>query len=168
MDPQTDPSTVIDTASATAPAPTVAANAPATDAPPAKKGFLASLLGSQGRLADLESQLVAEQTAHATTREQLTAAQGRVAEFEAMETRLEQEAAAAVSAAQEATTAAAQAAAEVPQTVAAQVRDVVAGLGVAEEKLAPVQETLPEKSEEFSHLKGRDRAAAAFNAQFAK
>jgi transcriptional regulator with XRE-family HTH domain len=79
---------------------------------------------------------------------------------EALEARLEQEATAARA---EAATAQA-AVASVPQQVAAQVAAVVETLGVTEAALPAVQADPPKG--DFSHLTGRDRAAAAFNAQF--
>lgn len=140
---------------------TVAATA---QEPVAKKGFLSSLFGANERAAELANQLAAEQSAHAATRQELTAAQSRIAEFEAMEQRLEQEAQQAAAATEQAATAAAQ----VPAQVASQVADVVATLGVPEEALAPVQTEPAAKGQEFASLTGRARAAAAFNAQFQK
>lgn len=144
---------------------TVAANA---QEPVAKKGFLSSLFGANERAAGLANQLAAEQSAHAATRQELTAAQSRIAEFEAMEQRLEQEAQQAAAAANQAAEQAAAAAAQVPAQVASQVADVVATLGVPEEALAPVQTEPAAKGQEFASLTGRARAAAAFNAQFQK
>jgi hypothetical protein len=59
------------------------------------------------------------------------------------------------------------AAAAVPQQVASQVAAVVESLGVPEARLPAQQANPPAKGEEFSHLKGLERAAAAINAQFA-
>ena len=145
---------------ATAPAPAVEAS----QENPRKTGFLASLLGNGARIAELENELNAERAAHATTRTELATAQGRIAEFEALEAQLEQEAAAA----QAAATQAQAAAAEVPHRVAAQVAAVVETLGVPESALPAQQATPPAKGEEFAHLKGLDRAAAAINAKFGR
>jgi len=157
-------------ATATAPEATapVVASEPAATEGNRKTGFLASLFGKDDAIRNLESQLASEQQAHAATLASLADAQGRIIEFEAMEARLEKEVAAAAQTAQQATAAATTAAENVPQQVAAQVRDVVAGLGVEEEKLVAVQTEPAAKGDEFSHLKGRDRTAAAFAAQFAK
>lgn len=58
------------------------------------------------------------------------------------------------------------AAQDVPRQIATAVQDVVSGLGV-EETVLPQSADLPPKGSagEFAHLKGRERAAAAFNAQ---
>jgi len=169
---ETSPSAVIDTApAATAPETSVAASAPATDPAPKKLGFLASLTGAQSRIDELQNALKAEKDAHASTQEKLATAQGRVAEFEAMEKQLEEQAKAVEAAEKakvEAETEAAKVVAEAPQKVAAQVADVVSTLGVSEEKLVRVSDQPAAKGQEFAHLKGRERAAAAFAAQFAK
>jgi peptidoglycan hydrolase CwlO-like protein len=162
----TTPSAAPDNATATAPETPVAAS-PAIEAPK-KKGFLGNLLGANTRAEELETQLVAEQAAHAQTQAALEEANGRIAEFEALEAQLEQQAAAAEKATTDAQAAQANAEAEIPKQVSAKVIDIVSGLGIEEEKLAPVLDTPAAKGEEFSHLKGRDRAAAAFTAQFAK
>jgi hypothetical protein len=166
-------STVIDPA-ATAPAPAVAASG--DPAPQKKPGFLASLLGDAREVERLNAALATSEAAHAATRAQLATALDRVAAFEEMEARLEaqatarEQAAATATAEAAAATAAAAAAREaIPVAVAAGVRDTVAALGVAEESL-PAAQTAPDKpgtGGEFAHLKGRERAAAAFNAQFA-
>ena len=162
MEPQADSPAATETA--TAPAPAVEASAPAAAAPQ-KVGFFAKVLGLESELNDLRSRLSAEESAHALTRASLATAQARVAEFEAIEKQLDADLATARADAEAAKSAAA------PETiqkqVAAEVVDVVSSLGIAEEKLAPVQSDPPAKGEEFSSLKGRDRAAAAFNAQFA-
>lgn len=168
----TSPSAALDTApAATAPEISVAASAPATDPAPKKLGFFASLTGAQSQIDELRNALKEEKDAHAITQAALATAQGRVAEFEEMEAKLEAQAK-AVDAAEKAKIKAekkaAQVVAEAPQKVAAQVADVVSTLGVSEEKLVPVSETPAAKGQEFSHLKGRERAAAAFAAQFAK
>lgn len=144
---------------ATAPAPAVVAS----PAAPQKVGFLARMVGAEDTIRDLESRLSAEQATTSTLRTELAQAKSRVAEFEALESRLEVD----LAAAQAAAATAQAAAASVPQQVAAGVADVVATLGVPEDTLAAVSAEPPKKSEEFAHLKGRDRAAAAFSSQFA-
>ena len=139
---------------------TPAVVAPAPEAAARKVGFLARIMGAQDSMQDLENRLQAESAAHAATQQQLATAHARIAEFEALEARLEQEATAARA---EAATAQA-AVASVPQQVAAQVAAVVETLGVTEAALPAVQADPPKG--DFSHLTGRDRAAAAFNAQF--
>lgn len=169
---ETSHSAVIDPApAATAPEISVAASTPATDPAPKKLGFLASLTGAQSRIDELQNALKAEKDAHAITQATLATAQGRVAEFEAMEKQLEAQATAldeSQKAKVEAEATAAQVVAEAPQKVAAQVADVLSTLGVSEEKLVRVSDTPAAKGQEFAHLKGRERAAAAFAAQFAK
>lgn len=161
MDPITDSPAAPDTA--TAPAPAVEASAPA--AAPQKVGFFAKVLGLETELNDLRSRLSAEESAHALTRATLATAQARVNEFEAIEKQLDADLANARAEAEAAKSAAAPE--SIQKQVAATVVDVVSGLGIAEEKLAPVQSDPPAKGEEFASLKGRERAAAAFNAQFA-
>ena len=155
----------------TEPSADLAANAPESAAPaapvaasaPEKKGFLASLLGSNEALTKAESALAAEKQAHAATLAKLQSAEGRIAEFDALEKQLESEMKAAA-----ATTAEATAKAEaVPQQAAAKVIDIVQGLGVTETNLPTAETEMPAKGQEFAQLKGRERAAAAFNAQFA-
>ena len=158
---------------ATATEPTATAPAPAVEASheaPRKVGFFAKILGLESRIGEIQGHLATEQAAHAATRGELVTAQARIAEFEALEASLDAdlasaraEATAATAAAQIATTAAA----TVPQQVAAGVADAVASLGVPEATLAPVTAELPAKGTENAHLTGRERAAAAFNAQFA-
>lgn len=174
MDEPVSTASAIDPA-ATAPAPAVAASGE-QPAPQKKPGFLASLLGDAREVERLSAALATEEAAHADTRAQLATALDRVAAFEEMEARLEaqatareQAAATATAEAAAATAAAATAREAIPAAVAAGVRDTVAALGVAEESL-PAAQTAPDKpghGGEFAHLKGRERAAAAFNAQFA-
>jgi hypothetical protein len=168
MDSPIAPAATVDPATAPETTPvSVAASAPAER----KTGFLARILGSESRIADLESAVAAEQAAHAQTREALATATARLAEFEALEAQLEAQATAAreQAAASEAAAATAAATAQaVPLQVAAAVRDVVASLGVQEDTLAPVSSEPAAHGEEFAHLTGRARAAAAFNAQFQK
>lgn len=144
---------------ATAPAAAVEASTESNRKP----GFLARLLGNENRLAEVEQTLAAEQAAHAETRTALESAQARVAEFEALEARLE----AMETEAAAARTAAETAAATVPQQVASQVAAVVESLGVPETALPAQQATPPAKGEDFAHLKGLERVAAAINAKFA-
>lgn len=164
-DPATAPA-----AAATAPAPAVDASAAPAATPQKKPGFLASLLGDAKEVERLSAELAAEQTAHATTRAELAQALDRIAGYEEMEARLEQQVKAREAAAAEAKAKADEAAAAIPAQVASGVRDTVAALGVEEEAL-PAAAAIPDKpgtGGEFAHLKGRDRAAAVFNAQFAR
>lgn len=159
--PDTTPAPAI-VETATAPASVVEAS-PASDAAPvARVGFLARLVGAESTITDLQSRLASESAAHAATSAALVSAQARIAEFEALEAQLEAQATAATAEA----TAAQAAAASVPQQVAAQVLSVVESLGVQESTLVAVQPE-PPKGQDFAHLKGLDRAAAAINAKFA-
>lgn len=162
MDPITDSPAAPE--SATAPAPAVEASAPAAAAPQ-KVGFFAKVLGLETELNDLRSRLSAEESAHAVTRAALVTAQARVAEFETIESQLDADLATARAEAEQAKSAAAPAAIE--KQVSEKVVDVVSSLGVSEEALAPVSSEPAAKGQEFANLSGRERAAAAFNAQFA-
>lgn len=144
---------------ATAPAAAVEAS-PAAETP--RVGFLARLVGAESTIMDLQSRLETQSAAHAATSAALATAQARIAEFEALEAQLEAQAATATAAAAAATAVAA----SVPAQVAAAVADVVATLGVDESTLAPIQSEPPAKGQEFSHLKGLERAAAAINARY--
>lgn len=141
-----------------APAAPAAAAAPAAEAPPAKKtGFLASLVGGGNKIAELQSAIEERDS-------KIIDLQSRVAEYEKNEQLLE----AQMQAAEKATTEAVAAKEEVPKTVAAKVVDTVESLGLDPEQL-PASESKPpgpDKSGEFSHLKGREKVAAAFAAQF--
>jgi len=160
---------------AIAPAPAVEASETVSASAPKKVGFMASLLGSGQQVADLQARLEAEQAAHAQTNAQLAAASARVAEFESLEAQLEAQANAAQTAAAEAATAQAEAQAQlaaaeaqVPEQVAAQVAATVEALGVDLETLPAAQSEPAAKGNDFAHLKGLARAAAAFNSQLSK
>lgn len=162
MDPITDSPAAPE--SATAPAPAVEASAPAAAAPQ-KVGFFAKVLGLETEINDLRSRLSAEESAHTVTRAALATAQARVAEFETIESQLDADLATARADAEKAKAAAAPEAIE--KAVSEKVVDVVSALGVTEDQLAPVQSEPAAKGQEFAHLTGRERAAAAFKAEFA-
>lgn len=147
--------------------------------PAAKVGFLARLAGAGDSIAQLEAALESEKTAHASTRSELEKVTAELQAYKDLEAQLEADAAkaqeeaaaakaAADKAAAEAAEAAANATAEIPQKVAAGVTDALAALGVPEESLPEAKEDPPGPGQagEFAHLKGRERAAAAFTAQF--
>ena len=147
--------------------------AAAVASPPQKSlGFLARLTGAAARVVALESENATLVSALASANEQLAGYQAIEADLEAAEAAAASSAATVVTATAAAAASAASAAAvveAVPAQVAAQVADVVASLGVAPEVLPGVQTAPPAagKAGEFSHLKGRERAVAAFNAQLA-
>lgn len=102
-------------------------------------------------LEELEENFAAEQAAAAEAKAKAEAEQKAAAEAKA---KLEADAAVAAE--------------EAKQKVAAEVADTVAALGVEESALPQAKDDPPGPGQagEFAHLKGRDRAVAAFNAQF--
>lgn len=173
---------------ATAPEAPAAEAASATPEKPAAKrlGFFARHAAKDETIARLEGEVTEKDATIAALQADLESAQNRIAEFEALEAEFEAaekeaqaaaqkaqaEAAAAAAQAEAAQTEAAEAKAkaesELPGKVAAGVTDAVASLGVPEGDLPEAKEDPPGPGQagEFAHLKGRDRAVAAFNAQF--
>jgi len=154
-----------------APAATAPAAPAAVEASPQRPGFLSRLLSGghsdDGVIAALRADLAAEQAAHGATRDLLTAAQGQVTGYQEMEARLET----LLTSEQRAAVGSSTPAATVNAAVSNGVRDVIAGMGIEPAKLPAAQETIPGAkgdAGEFAHLKGRDRAAAAFSAQMEK
>ena len=159
---------------------------------PKKPGFLARLIkgdaDKQAAAGSDETELQAERAAHEATKQKLADAEARVAEFEGLESQAEEKLTAKLKAADDAKAEADRAKADaekakakadaekakadadaekakVPDQVAVGVRDHLASLGVDPEKLPGVSNQ--QGKTEFDGLKGRERAAAAFGAQFA-
>lgn len=184
------PDPAAESAAESAPVATAAVDATGTPEPaaaePKKLGFFARLRQSDDTIASLQTANAEQAATISDLRSQLEAAEKRIAEFEALEAefeaaekqaaeakaKAEADAAAATAAAAEAKAkaeaAAAEATAQIPAKVAQGVTDAMAALGVEETALPEAKEDPPGpgRAGEFAHLKGRDRAVAAFNAQF--
>jgi len=140
--------------------------APASDAPQRKPGFFARLTGEAARAIALESECQTLRTTNAALTADLATVRAELTSYQQMESQLEAAENARVAALATAS-AATTAAAAVPQQVAAGVVDAMASLGVESAALPPIQAAPPAAGQgsEFGQLTGRERAAAAFNAQ---
>lgn len=176
----------------TAPEATAAAveatGTPAEQAPaaaedkPKKLGFFARLRQSDDRIAALEGEVGQLRATVETVTAERDAARSELEDYKALEAdfeaaekeaaekaaKAEADAAAAAEAQAKAEAAAAAAAESLPAKVAEGVTDAVASLGVPEGELPAAKEDPPGPGQagEFAHLSGRERAAAAINAQF--
>lgn len=176
-DPVTPAATEEEIAPAVAPAAPETESSPAPapeEAPPAAPASVAATPVAASSRAGVLSAFVARVTGHESEanalRQQITERDSRISQLESANRELRSKVDSYASLEKELETALqqAEAAKDVPRQVASGVQDVVSGLGV-EETALPQSADLPAKGSagEFAHLKGRERAAAAFNAQLA-
>lgn len=148
------------------PAPAPEETAPAAPASSAATPVAAS--SRAGVLSSFMARFKGHESEMSALRQQITERDTRISQLESANRELSSKVASYASLEKELETALqqAEAAKDVPRQIATGVQDVVSGLGV-EETVLPQSADLPPKGSagEFAHLKGRERAAAAFNAQ---